>query len=75
LRFQRQDAAIFSDAFPAFFVGQNMEGFWVVREENGQIGGVFLCKESAFAFARQHSRPAGCAIVFPSETIELDVEK
>jgi hypothetical protein len=72
--FQPLDPGIISDAIPAFFIGRNKEGFWVARHVKGQIGGIFLLKNSAVSFARENSRPAGCATIFPSERFELDLE-
>ena len=68
------DPSIVNEAIPAFFIGRNMEGFWVARDVKGQIGGIFLLENSAVSFARRHSRPAGCATIFPSERIELDLD-
>ena len=68
------DPGIVNETIPAFFIGRNMEGFWVARDVNGQIGGIFLLENSAVSFARRNSRPAGCATIFPSERIELDLE-
>ena len=68
------DSSIVNDAIPAFFIGRNMEGFWVARDVKGQIGGIFLLENSAVSFARRNSRPAGCATIFPSERIELDLD-
>jgi hypothetical protein len=73
-QFQPLDPGIISETIPAFFIGRNMEGFWVARDVNGQIGGIFLLESSALSFARKNSRPAGCATIFPSERIELDLE-
>ena len=64
----------FNLSIPAFFIGRNKEGFWVARDVNGQIGGIFLLESSALSFARRNSRPAGCATIFPSERFELDLE-
>ena len=72
--FQPLDAGIVSDAIPAFFIGRNSQGFWVARETKGRIGGIFLLESSALAFARRNSRPSGCAMIFPSERFELDLE-
>jgi hypothetical protein len=72
--FRPLEAGIVSEAIPAFFIGRNMEGFWVARDANGQIGGIFLLEKSAVSFARQNSQPAGCATIFPSERFELDIE-
>jgi hypothetical protein len=72
--FRPLDAGIVSAAIPAFFIGRNMEGFWVARDVNGQIGGIFLLEQSALSFARKNSLPAGCATIFPSERFELDLK-
>jgi len=73
-QFQPLDPGIVNDAIPAFFIGRNKEGFWVARDVNGQIGGIFLLQNSALSFARKNSRPAGCATIFPSRRFELDLE-
>ena len=73
-QFQPLDPGIVNDAIPAFFIGRNKEGFWVARDVNGQIGGIFLLENSALSFARKNSRPAGCATIFPSRRFELDLE-
>jgi hypothetical protein len=72
--FQPLDPGIVNEAIPAFFIGRNMEGFWIARDVNGQIGGIFLLEKSAVSFARRNSEPAGCATIFPSERFELDLE-
>ena len=68
------DPSIINETIPAFFIGRNKEGFWIARDVNGQIGGIFLLENSAVSFARMHSRPAGCATIYPSERFELDLE-
>ena len=73
-QFRPLDPGIVNEAIPAFFIGRNMEGFWIARDVKGQIGGIFLLENSAVSFARRNSRPAGCATIFPSERIELDLE-
>ena len=73
-QFQPLDPGIVNEAIPAFFIGRNKEGFWVARDVNGKIGGIFLFENSALSFARRNSRPAGCATIFPSERFELDLE-
>jgi hypothetical protein len=73
-QFRPLDPGIVNEAIPAFFIGRNMEGFWVARDVNGQLGGIFLLESSALSFARRNSRPAGCAAIYPSERIELDLE-
>ena len=68
------DAGIVSDAIPAFFIGRNKDGFWVARDVKGRTGGIFLLKASAVSFARTQSGSGGCATIFPSERLELDLE-
>jgi hypothetical protein len=73
-KFQPLDPDIVSASIPAFFIGRNRAGFWVAREANGRMGGIFLFKSSAVRFAHVQSAPAKCALIFPSETFELDIE-
>ena len=73
-QFRPLDPGIVNEAIPAFFIGRNQEGFWVARELNGRIGGIFLLEDSAVSFARRQSGPAACATIFPSERFELDLE-
>jgi hypothetical protein len=68
------DPDVISAAIPAFFIGRNKAGLWVAREARGRIGGLFLFKSSAVDFANRQSAPARCALVFPTETFELDIE-
>jgi hypothetical protein len=72
--FQPLDPGVVSEAIPAFFIGRNKEGFWVAREVNGRIGGIFLLENSALAFAKSQSQAGGCATIFPSHRFELDLE-
>lgn len=72
--FQPLDPGVVSKTIPAFFIGRNTEGFWVARDAGGRIGGIFLFENSALWFARRHSLPNGCATIFPSDRIELDLE-
>ena len=73
-QFQPLDPGVLNEAIPAFFIGRNKEGFWVARDANGQIGGIFLLEISALSFARRNSEPKGCATIYPSERFELDLE-
>jgi len=68
------DPDVVSAAIPAFFIGRNGAGLWVAREANGRVGGLFLFKSSAVDFANRQSGLARCALVFPAETFELDIE-
>ena len=68
------DPDVVSAAIPAFFIGRNSAGLWVARAADGSAGGLFLFKSSAVDFANRQSAPTRCALVFPTETFELDIE-
>ncbi|RTM12410.1 MAG: hypothetical protein EKK33_16700 [Bradyrhizobiaceae bacterium] len=68
------DPDVVSAAIPAFFIGRNRAGLWVAREAKGRAGGLFLLESSAIDFAKSRSAPERCALVFPAETFELDIE-
>jgi len=69
----RPDARILNKSIPLFFITKNNNGFWVVREAGGKVGGIFLFKRSALRFATRNSTPLGCARMFLTEHFELDV--
>jgi hypothetical protein len=71
---QRPDPSILSEAIPLFFIGRNRDGFWIARDADGRLGGIFLRKQSALQFAKTNTQPAGCATMFLSERFELDIE-
>ena len=71
---QRPNLAVLSEAIPLFYIGQNRRGLWVVREAEGRSGGVFVCRDSAVRFAKEKSEPGGCATMFVTDPLELDIE-
>jgi hypothetical protein len=73
-RLRRPDRSVLSEAIATFFIGRNKEGFWVARDADRPIGGLFLLRSSALAFARHNCEPHGCALVFEPDWVELDVE-
>ena len=72
--FQPLDADVLNASIPAFYIGCDKDGFWLARDAKGRLGGLFLLQSSAVAFARRRAWPSGCATVFSSEVVELDVE-
>jgi hypothetical protein len=70
----RPDPSLISEAIPLFFIGRNKDGFWVARNADGRIGGIFLLKRSALQFANTNTQPWGCATMCVSERFELDIE-
>ena len=71
---RRPDASALSEAIPLFYIGRNKNGFWVAREAEGCIGGIFLTRRSAVRFAREGCERTGCATMFVSEPLELDFQ-
>jgi hypothetical protein len=71
---RRPDANALSVSIAVFYIGRNSKGFWVARDETASIGGIFWFRDSALRFARRTTSPAGCALIFPSETFELDTK-
>jgi hypothetical protein len=71
---RRPNGGVLSESIPLFFIGRNASGFWVAREAQGRVGGVFLFRRSAVRFANRNSAPAGCAVMALNERLELDVK-
>jgi hypothetical protein len=71
---QRPDPSILSEAIPLFFIGQNRDGFWVARDVDGRVGGIFLRKQSALKFADKNAPPVGCAKMVLLGRFDLDIE-
>jgi hypothetical protein len=55
-----------------FILGRNARGLWVIRENTGRSGGVFLSREAALRFARLESPSAYYAVVHVSDIVEFD---
>jgi hypothetical protein len=73
LPFRRPSADVLNEAIPAFFIGRNQSGFWVARDADGKLGGLFWSRQAALRFART-VRPEGCATIFPQTRVELDID-
>jgi hypothetical protein len=71
---QRPQADVLSDSITLFFIARNRVGFWIAREAKRRTGGIFLFKNSALRFAKENSGASGCATMFLTERLELDVE-
>jgi hypothetical protein len=69
---KRPDARVLNRVIPLFFIGRNKNGFWLAREAQGGIGGMFFLRRSALRFAQEASAPHGCATMFLAKTFELD---
>jgi hypothetical protein len=71
---ERPGPSVLNEVIPLFFIGRNKDGFWVARDADGMVGGIFLRRRSALRFAKNSSQPAGCATMLVPERFELDVE-
>jgi len=57
---------------PVFMVGQNSRGNWVVRDQSGLRGGLFVGRAEALRYVRFESGDHRSAIVMVSGDFELD---
>lgn len=60
-------------AASTIFVGKNGHGNWVVREQNGAFGGLFVNRAQAFKYALFQNGDHPEAIIEVSREIELDI--
>lgn len=60
---------------PLFMIGQNRHGNWVVQNQNGTRGGLFVDRAQALRFVRfeNGNRPHGYIVV--GGVFELDVNR
>ena len=59
---------------PLFMLGQDLRGNWVVQEQKGARGGLFVDREAALRFIRAETGRQPRAIVMVSEILELDTK-
>ena len=57
---------------PLFMLGQDLRGNWVVQEQKGTRGGLFVCREAALRFIRAEAGYKPQAVVMVSGILELD---
>lgn len=60
-------------AASTILVGRNGYGNWVVREQNGAFGGLFVNRAQAFKYALHQNGHHPEAIIEVSGEIELDI--
>jgi hypothetical protein len=58
---------------PLFMVGQDERGNWVVQDEYGISGGLFVNRDAALRFVRAENGRLPQAIVMISGILELDM--
>jgi hypothetical protein len=60
---------------PLFMVGQDERGNWVVQDEYGICGGLFVNRDAALRFVREENDRQPQAIVMISGILELDMSR
>ena len=56
-----------------FMIGQNSRGNWVVQDQKGICGGLFVDRDGAFRFVRAENGYRPAIVVAVSESIDLKV--
>ena len=57
---------------PIFMIGRDSGGNWVVQEQSGARGGLFVDRAGALKFARSETGNHPHAVVWVSGVLELD---
>jgi len=57
---------------PIFMIGRDSRGSWVVREQSGARGGIFVDRAAAVKFAHDENGTRPHAVVMVSGSLELD---
>src|SRR5580692_8625070 len=60
---------------PLFMVGQDTRGNWVVQDQKGMRGGLFVNREAALRYVRSENGFKPQAVVVVSGGIELDMNR
>jgi hypothetical protein len=60
---------------PHFMVGQDHRGNWVVQDQKGICGGLFVNRDAALRFARSENGYRPQATVMVSGVFELDMSR
>jgi len=60
---------------PLFMVGQDTRGNWVVQDQKGMRGGLFVNREAALRYVRSENGFKSQAVVMVSGGFELDINR
>ena len=60
---------------PLFMVGQDKRGNWVVQDQKGTCGGLFINREAALRYVRSENGFQPRAVVMVSGGFELDMNR
>jgi hypothetical protein len=58
---------------PVFMIGQDRRGNWVVQDQNGIAGGLFVTRDAALRYVRSENGYQPRAVVMVSGNLELDM--
>ncbi len=56
-----------------FMVGQDQQGNWVVQEQNGVRGGLFVDRDAALRYVRSENGRRPPVVIMISGILELDM--
>jgi len=59
------------ERLPVFLVGQNCHGNWVVQEQSGDHGGLFVNRDAALHYVRDENRLRQRSILMIPGILEL----
>ncbi len=60
---------------PVFMMGQDKRGNWVVQDQKGMRGGLFINREAALRYVRSENPFKPQTVVMVSGTVELDINR
>jgi hypothetical protein len=58
---------------PVFMIGQDRRGNWVVQDQDGIAGGLFVTRDAALRYVRSENGGEPRAVVMVSGNLELDM--
>jgi hypothetical protein len=60
---------------PVFMIGQDHHGNWVVQDQKGIAGGLFVTRDAALRYVRSENGYRPRAVVMVSGHLELDMSR
>jgi len=60
---------------PVFMIGQDRRGNWVVQDQKGISGGLFVTRDAALGYVRSENGYRPPAFVMVSGVLELDMSR
>jgi hypothetical protein len=60
---------------PVFVIGQDQRGNWVVQDQTGTAGGLFVTRDAALRYVRSETGYQRRVVVMASGNLELDMSR